>query len=132
MLAATSVALRLVGFRRWQGVLERLAPARPASSEVPSQLSLDRASRTARMVLAAERNALDRPNCLKRSLVLWWLLRRQRLAADLRIGARKQSGRLEAHSWVEHCGVVLNDSDDVHEHFAPFDGSITMASAEPQ
>jgi hypothetical protein len=57
-------------------------------------------------------------------LVLWRQLGRRGIAADLRIGARKEGGRFEAHAWVEMGSVVLNDSDATHMHYAPFDGSI--------
>ena len=50
---------------------------------------------------AAARNLFFHTNCLEQSLVLWWLLRRRGIAADLRIGARKDSDRFEAHAWVE-------------------------------
>ena len=56
--------------------------------------------------------------------MLWWLAARRGIPAELRIGARKQAGRFEAHAWVEMGNVVLNDSGEAHLHFAPFDGSI--------
>ncbi len=129
MLPFTAVALRLLGFRRWRAALARLVPA-PAEQE--PQNSRARAALTARMVRAASREGLRRANCLEQSLVLWWLLRRQDLAAELRIGVRKQAARFEAHAWVVHDGLVLNDSEDIHRHYSPFDRSIVAAQTEPQ
>lgn len=74
---------------------------------------------TARLVRLAATYGLYRAGCLPQSLVLRWLLRRQGIAGDLRIGVRKESGRFEAHAWVEHQGRVLNDGDDVCRRFAP-------------
>lgn len=136
LLPLTGVALRLVGFRCWQAALARLAPAGTRLSDDPSQDSLERACVTARMVQAAERHGLGRPNCLRQSIVLWCLLRRQGVAAELRVGGRKQDGRFEAHAWVEHRGVALNDREELRQHYAPFQGSLAAASrrvrTEPQ
>lgn len=68
-------------------------------------------------------------NCLQRSLVLWFLLRRRGLPAELRIGVRRTpdtgtGGPLLFHAWVEQDGVVLNDAPDMRERFATFDRAI--------
>jgi hypothetical protein len=73
---------------------------------------------------AVSRHLTWHASCLERSLVLWWQLNRRGIAAEMRIGARKEAGRFEAHAWVEVGNVVLNDSGEAHLHFAPFDRSI--------
>ena len=78
---------------------------------------------------AAARNFFVDTNCLEQSLVLWWLLRRRGIAAELRIGARKEFERFEAHAWVEVDSAVLNDATAEHQHFVPFDGPITPLEA---
>ena len=50
---------------------------------------------------------------------------RRGIAAELRVGARKDAGRFEAHAWVESSGVVLNDTSESHLHFVPFDGPVS-------
>ena len=92
---------------------------------------LDRARATARLVQAAARYGLFRPTCLPQSLVLCWLLRRQGLAGELRIGVRPEPSRLEAHAWVEFQGRPLNDGADVARRFAPFPREI-IPPAAPQ
>ncbi len=72
-------------------------------------------------VAAAAHHAPYAATCLQRSLTLWWLLRRRRIAADLRIGVAQADGELRAHAWVEHAGIVLNDDADVGSRFAAFD-----------
>ena len=57
-------------------------------------------------------------------MLLWWLLRRGGIEGELHIGARKNGSRLEAHAWVELEGEILNDSTEVHTHYARFDGPI--------
>ena len=69
-------------------------------------------------------------NCLQRSVVLCWFLRRQRLSGDLRIGVRRiDADRLDFHAWVEHDGVVINDRRDVRQRYATFDRAIVPSSA---
>jgi hypothetical protein len=131
LLLLTDAALPLVGFRRWKRLLERLVSP-PAALPERSGRELAEAECAARMTLAAERHGFVRPSCLERSIVLWWLLRRRGLAAGLHIGARKQEGQLEAHAWVECMGVVLNDTDEVHLHYARFDAPIAATEAEPR
>src|SRR5258706_10193270 len=62
-------------------------------------------------------------------MVLWWLLRRAGIAGELHIGGRKSGPRFEAHAWVELEGKVLNDSADVHIHYARFDAPIAASEA---
>jgi Transglutaminase-like superfamily len=126
MLSLTAAALRVLGFPRWKSTLERfLRNVSAAPGDSVSRLSLAR--EIAPLAEKAERRGPLRPNCLERSLVLWFLLRRRGLPAELRIGARKQDARFEAHAWVELEGHVLNDSDSVHKHYARFDGPIASA-----
>src|SRR5580658_3692481 len=74
-LTATHLALRLVGFRRWQNLLARFAPGTLAQSA--DQSLMDGAQVVARMEAAAARHLPFQPNCLEQSLSLWWLLRRR-------------------------------------------------------
>lgn len=116
LLPCTAVALRLVGVRRWQRVLALLSPLPVEGSDDRRPIEV-----AVRLVQAAAHHGVGRPNCLERSLTLWWLLRRQGVGSDLRIGVRKEAGRFEAHAWVEYQGRALNDRDDVQRRFVPFD-----------
>lgn len=75
------------------------------------------ARRTAEMVNAAARWGVYDATCLRRSLVLWWLLRRRGIAASLRIGAHIEMGAFSAHAWVEFQDEVINDVPDVRERY---------------
>jgi Transglutaminase-like superfamily len=129
-LLATWLGLRLLGFRQWKSFLARLLPARAASPERAYCDVSASARRISQLEMAAARNIPLRTNCLEQSLVLWWLLERRGIAAELRIGARKDADHLEAHAWVEFDGQVLNEPAEEHRHFVPFDGPI--ASWETQ
>ena len=80
------------------------------------------------MVNIAGRYAPGPATCLTRSLFLSWLLRGWGVSCELRIGVRLNDGALEAHAWVEHLGMPINDADDIALRFAPFDGLIPFSS----
>jgi Transglutaminase-like superfamily len=103
-----------------------------AGAERPGAQGPEEAQRVTRMVAAAARNGPWRPTCLEESVVLLWLLARQGIPAQLRIGVRKQLEALEAHAWVESGGVVLNETADVSQRYQPFEGDLaTLASFQP-
>lgn len=76
------------------------------------------------MVNAADPHGLVHPSCLAKSLTLWWMLGRQGISSSLRIGIRKENGKLQAHAWVEREGVALNEPEDQHRHYAAFDAAL--------
>jgi hypothetical protein len=129
-LTVTWFGLRLAGFRRWKNLLEWLAPGAPPADSAQAVGLLESARIIARIQESAARHLFFHSNCLEQSLVLWWLLRIRGISADLRIGARKQADRFEAHAWVESAGTVLNDSGDAHIHFVPFDGPLSSLETQ--
>jgi len=123
-LTATWIALRTLGFRRWRRVLESLAIRK--KTNVPSaEVSTREIANVVRIEEAAARNLFFDTNCLEQSLVLWWLLQKRGVSADLLIGARKGADRFEAHAWVEFAGAPLNSTGEGHLHFVPFEEQIT-------
>jgi Transglutaminase-like superfamily len=116
VLIATRAGLGVAGFHRWKSWLDRVKPGTKRDDDGSSA-----AFTVARMEAAAERHLFFRPNCLERSLSLWWLLRRRGISSDLRIGGRKDGGRFEAHAWLECNGTVLSEPGDDHRQFVPFD-----------
>ncbi len=123
-LLATWAGLRMIGFRRWERLLAVFAPSASANGPAQDAAVDEPAILIARMQEAAARNLFIRTNCLEQSLVLCWLLRRRGIVAELRIGARKDSDRFEAHAWVERNSQVLNDASEEHRHFVPFEKPI--------
>jgi hypothetical protein len=129
-LVATWIGLRLAGLRRWKAVLLSLTP-RAADSAGPSDPAvIANAQVITHIQQITAGHLIFQTSCLEQSLVLWWLLRRRRIAAELRIGGRKEEGRFEAHAWVELGSVVLNDSGEEHLHFTPFDGPVISAETQ--
>ncbi len=118
ILPGVTLGVRLGGYRRTRRLLARLAPAhREAGEEDAARIASD----LAWAVAAAAHHAPYATACLPRSLTLWWLLRRQGVAGELRIGVARVDRELRAHAWVERDGVVLNDAQDIGERFAAFD-----------
>jgi hypothetical protein len=128
-LLATWIGLRLIGFRRWERVLAVFAPTVNTTGPAQSASVRESALLIGRMQEAASRNLFFHANCLEQSLVLCWLLRRRGIDAVLRIGARKESERFEAHAWVELDSQVLNDASAEHRHFVPFERPILSMEA---
>ncbi len=127
MLPLVSLSLRWRGFRTTRAALERFPPK--ANVEQKAATASGRAAQTAYMVNLADRHGLVHPSCLAKSLTLWWLLRRQGIPADLRIGIRKEKEKFEAHAWVERDGAALNEPEEHHRHFTAFDEAISSLPA---
>jgi len=85
---------------------------------------------TCRMVRAAEHHGLVRSTCLEESLALWYLLGQQNITSRLRIGVRKRTETFEAHAWVEYQGEALNQSGELHQHYAAFESEFPSMPAE--
>jgi len=122
MLPLVSLSLKLRGFQQTRSTLQKSISA---STPQTNSVSLDKKSTlTARMVNAADRHGLVHPSCLAKSLTLWWMLGLQGISSCLRIGIRKEHGRLEAHAWVEREGVAFNEPEEQHRHYAAFDAAL--------
>jgi len=122
LLPLISLSLRLRGFRKTQAFLQRFLST--SSNEADFSAST-RADLTVRMVRAAVRHGAGHPTCLEESLALWWLLGRQGIVTELRIGVRKHDEKFEAHAWVERAGTALNEPESLHAHYAAFDAALT-------
>jgi hypothetical protein len=133
LLPLISVSLKVRGFRATQESLLRfLGPPQQSSQEDSARLLSDddRTRLTVRMVNAVVRHAWRSSTCLEKSLALWWLLGRQGITSQLRIGARKIDGKFEAHAWVERQSIAVNEPGDLHRHYAAFDTAFPLESSE--
>jgi hypothetical protein len=131
LLPVISFALRIRGFRATQQSLQNFSFFPKARKSFPENESdRERVGLAVRMVNASARHGWGRPTCLEKSLALWWLLRRERIASVVRIGARKAGGKFEAHAWVEWQSVALNEPGDEHRHYATFDAAFPQQTPE--
>jgi hypothetical protein len=125
-LPLVSQSLRWRGFRATQQSLQRRnAPGSKSNNSENQNLEM-----TVRMVRAAVRHSLGHPSCLEESLTLWWMLARQGISSEVRIGIRKQAENFEAHAWVERDGVALNEPEAKHRHYAAFASEFPAAGGE--
>jgi hypothetical protein len=103
---------------------QRLASLSENQTILPSRDEFLAIQQTVRMVSVASRYSPAWTNCLRQSLVLWYLLRCQGIASELHIGVRRDGGEFQAHAWVESGGLTLNDGEDVRRRYATFDRPI--------
>lgn len=120
LLPVVKASLRLYGFKKTKESLEE-RQRRESPQAVGAEIDREQIGKTSRMVRSAAHYGIVQSSCLEESLTLWHLLRMQGYAAKLRIGVRKAAGKFEAHAWVEHEGLALNQTEEMHRHYAAFE-----------
>ena len=99
LLILAEASLRIWSLRTILEALEkRSAHAQGASDSPPASEAL---ANFTRLVELADRHGLFRPSCLRRALVVAWVLSGRGIASNLKIGVTKDQGNLSAHAWVE-------------------------------
>jgi hypothetical protein len=91
LLPLISINVQWFGFRKTKALLQHFLPVLYGSQNPDTE---ERAALTARMVRVAWHYGIRQPNCLKVSLLQWWLLARRGIASDLRVGVRKDEKSL--------------------------------------
>ena len=79
-----------------------------------------RGRRAARWVNGAAFFPVQWARCLQRSVALCMWMERRGLSPTLRLGVRKNGTGIDAHSWVEMNGQVVNDDAAVRDVFTQF------------
>lgn len=106
------VGFRVAGVSRTQRYLRRWAmsgsPDNEASRSSPETQAVILSAQRAQSLV--KRLAGLEGSCLQRSLTLWTLLLKRGVCADLKVGYRSQYGAIEAHAWLEHQGLLINES----------------------
>jgi hypothetical protein len=126
LVPVTGLGLRLFDFRRVHSGMSWLG--RRSARKAP-QDAWRYARRAGRLVSYLGQNGPFPGNCLSRSLVLWYLLRRAGIQGELRIGVRREDGQFTAHAWVEYQDCPLNAHERVRERYAAFDEAIEPRGA---
>ena len=126
LLPLISLSLRIRGFRATQLSLHKYISDSQSTPPSAGTLTVDgkkaaSVTLSARMVKSAAYSGFGNVTCLEKSLALWWLLGRQGIASNVRIGTRRTREKFEAHAWVECDGVALNEPEELHRHYAAFD-----------
>jgi hypothetical protein len=112
VLAEAAVLAVLVEARlRLQPLSRVVAPAQGPGGR-PSRWPVAPAGRLAQLA-AWPYKVLPLPSsCLRRSLLLAWLLRRRGFDASVRFGVRRRPSGIEAHAWVACDEIDGGDSPD--------------------
>lgn len=103
LFVVAEFALRCLPFGR----LSRLGRAPAANADDRTRAVTPAVARLVWLVEVASRYTVVDPTCLKKALVLSWLLGRRGIATTLRIGVARRDGRLAAHAWLECAGEVI-------------------------
>lgn len=122
LLPLIALLLQARGLNKTQSLLINLA----AFSISPITAKQEQIWLTVRMVKIATCYHRLWNNCLRESLLLWWLLYRQGIVSELRLGVQNQQEQFQAHAWVEYNGYPLNELEDVRQRFATFKQPINL------
>lgn len=114
-LPLVDLCLRLLGYQRTQGLLERLGALRLRPASHPTDLA--QARRLVTLLAIAGRHTLRPATCLRQALLLHLLLRWRGLAPEIRFGVRRTDTGPEMHAWVELDGHSLDMSGNHHRPF---------------
>ena len=129
LLPFVGMSLHTRGYKKTQAWLQKRLASRKVSAPTAGSAH-QLVHKTWRMVRAAEHHGFTRATCLEQSLALWYLLGRQRISSRIRVGVRRQAGKFEAHAWVEYEGEALNQPEELHRHYAPFESEFDNLPAE--
>jgi len=123
LLPAVALMLWAVGFKRSKSFLGNFVSVE-SDYVTPSKSEKEKIHTIVRIVKIAARYGPYRDNCLKQSLVLWWILARYGFSTKIKFGIQKNSGdEFSAHAWIEYGGINLCDSDAVQQQITPFNMS---------
>lgn len=118
MLVPIHLLLATAGFARTKSLLERLSRSPTRRRTTP--VELEAARNLAGLASIAGRHGLIPATCLRQSLLIHFLLRRDGLLPVLKIGVRRQEGVFDAHAWVELDGTPLDQAEVAHSALSAY------------
>lgn len=136
LLPVTFLGVNVLGVSRWYRCLATLASLGTNFNRSPKysggvvpggalviteRAAVGQARVIAHLVKIAVERGFYNARCLQQTLVLWYLLKQSHIESEIRFGARKLAGELQAHAWIEVGGIALNEESEVCLHFAPLE-----------
>jgi hypothetical protein len=109
LMPAAEILLRSFRYHALLSFLERATPLGTRRAG----MSMARSRKMGELANIAAWRGAYKVTCLRRSLVLWWMLRRRGVDSQIRIGVRMENDEFASHAWVERGGIVLNDAQNI-------------------
>jgi hypothetical protein len=128
LLPVVHAALSIFGYSRLRIAMEKIIPLKDGRTLFSRANQLEEAYMMARIISIAAQYGVYKATCLRRSLVLWWLLREDGISSQICLGVRIHDHQLDAHAWVEADGFVVNDAGNIREQFKILDDGILLTS----
>ena len=120
MLPMITLSLKLSGFKQTKNRMSQFIPRNVADVSARED-DLSRARFISRAVAIAGNHGLFKANCLKQSLLLWWLLARRGITTEIQFGSQMKSEEdFGAHAWVELDGETFIDTPEIRQQFEVF------------
>lgn len=109
----------LTGLEKTTQILARRAPRESLAPD-----------RIVELVDMSSKAVTWRPNCLQRSVMLWWALLAAGWESEIRFGARQRTdgSGFDFHAWVERSGEVINDNPSIDAVFTPLSSATDLPS----
>lgn len=118
LLPIVALSLRIGRFNKTKAFMSHFIPAESSRGSL-DEVKIEKANVISRMISIAARYGPYRANCLKQSLVLWWLLARQDISSEIRFGVQKTPGEsFGAHAWVECDGESFSNFQEYKQQFS--------------
>lgn len=119
-LPAVAILLHALGYKKTRSLLEWFMPV-STSCHIPQGGEMRVIHSLARIIHIAARHNIYEANCLKQSLLLWFILGKRFIFSEIKFGIEKNSdSQFNAHAWVECGGEPLIDSNDAVRKFSVF------------
>jgi len=121
LLPRVALLIGVIGYKRTRALMAYTITVRTSDIQ-QNELKVRKARITARMVSIASVYGLYRANCLRQSLLLWWLLAWQGVVSEIKFGTQKiPRESFSAHTWVEYNGETLSDSHEFRQQLLVFE-----------
>lgn len=120
LLPVVALSLRIVEYNKTKNILGRFI-SDESGKKGPEPPEIERACVIARMVDVASGHGPYGANCLKQSMVLWWMLAWHGISSEIIFGVPKEKkDSFGAHAWVECCGINMSDTEKIQQRFLAF------------
>ena len=120
LLPAVALSLWVVEYNKTKSIFSHFIYDISGQKE-PDPTEIEKACVIARMVTVASRHGPYRANCLKQSMVLWWMLARYEISSEIKFGVQKNTDEsFGAHAWVECYGMNMSDTEKEQQSFLAF------------